>query len=47
MSPTYVLYIKDLLPTNLRFENHTDKILEKELFSLPYGEIIIDFSEVQ
>lgn len=46
MSPIYVLYIKDIFSTNLRLDHNIDKILLKDLFNLPYDEIIVDFSSV-
>lgn len=46
MSIIYVLFIKDIISTNLTAKPDIDKILNEELFYLPYDEIIVDFSGV-
>ncbi|MGE0690706.1 MAG: hypothetical protein AB7O87_08930 [Candidatus Nitrosocosmicus sp.] len=46
MSIIYVLFIKDIISTNLTTKLNTDKMLKENLFDLPYDEIIVDFSGV-
>ena len=46
MSIVYVIFIEELLTSDLKFEPKTIKELESKISSIPYNEIIIDFSNI-
>ncbi|HET6590321.1 MAG TPA: hypothetical protein VFG45_09170 [Candidatus Nitrosocosmicus sp.] len=46
MSIIYVIRIRDIFASDLITTSGIDNKLDKELFSLPYEEIIVDFSEI-
>ncbi len=47
MSIVYVIFIKDLLASDLMIKSEINKILEKKISDIPYNEVIIDFSNVR
>lgn len=46
MSTIYVKFITDIFSSDLVSTRDIDDKLDKELFNLPYDEIIVDFSHV-
>ena len=46
MSTIYVKFITDIFSADLMALPNIDEKLDKELFNLPYDEIIVDFSGV-
>jgi len=46
MSIIYVIFIKDIFSTNLITIPDIKDKLDKEIFNLPYGEIVVNFSGV-
>jgi len=47
MSILFVMFIKDMLASDLIVKSEINKVLEKRISSIPYNEIIIDFSNVR
>lgn len=42
----YVIRIRDIFASNLTTISGIDNKLDKAIFNLPYGEIVVDFSDI-
>lgn len=47
MPIVYVMFMKDLLASDLMFKPEVIKALKKKISDIPYDEVVIDFSDIR